>query len=228
MDINPKAAFFDLDGTLVDSMWMWHSIDVDYLARFGIACPDDLHKKIEGRSFDETAVYFKKRFAIPDPLEKIRDDWNLMAWDKYEHDVTLKPGAAEMLEFLKSRGVRMCVATSNSRELTELVLSARKIDGYFDEIITGGDVERGKPCPDIYLTGARMLGASPGESVVFEDITAGITAAKSAGMYVIAMNDRFSENMRSEKERLSDMFAEDFFEVIDRWLFDENTDCLKK
>ena len=55
-----KAMLFDLDGTLVDSMWMWKKIDIEFLGRFGYECPDDLQKSIEGMSFSETAVYFKE------------------------------------------------------------------------------------------------------------------------------------------------------------------------
>ena len=58
-----KAVIFDLDGTLVDSMWMWEDIDIEYLGRYGLSCPEDLQKAIEGMSFTETAVYFKERFG---------------------------------------------------------------------------------------------------------------------------------------------------------------------
>ena len=64
------AVLFDLDGTLVDSMWMWHEIDIKYLVRFGISLPDGVQGKIEGMSFHETAVYFKEHFPIPDSLDK--------------------------------------------------------------------------------------------------------------------------------------------------------------
>ena len=67
-----KAVIFDLDGTLVDSMWMWKAIDVEYLARFDLECPEDLQKEIEGMSFSETAAYFKKRFSLEDSLEQIK------------------------------------------------------------------------------------------------------------------------------------------------------------
>ena len=60
-----KAVIFDLDGTLVDSMWMWKQIDIEFLGRFGHECPEDLQKVIEGMSFSETAVYFKERFDLP-------------------------------------------------------------------------------------------------------------------------------------------------------------------
>ena len=63
-----QAVIFDLDGTLVDSMWMWKAIDMEYLGRFGYGCPEDLQKSIEGMSFTETAVYFKKRFMLEDPI----------------------------------------------------------------------------------------------------------------------------------------------------------------
>ena len=74
-----KAAIFDLDGTLVDSMWMWHAIDIEYLARYGYECPENLHRVIEGMSFSETAVYFKEQFSIPESLEEIKADWIAMA-----------------------------------------------------------------------------------------------------------------------------------------------------
>ena len=92
------AVIFDMDGSLVDSMWMWHEIDIEYLGRFGIELPPDLQSKIEGMSFHETAVYFKENFLIPDSLEEIKRTWNEMAWDKYTHEVPLKPGISEFLQ----------------------------------------------------------------------------------------------------------------------------------
>lgn len=78
-----KAFLFDLDGTLVDSMWMWGAIDVEYLGKFGLTCPPDLQKAIEGMSFSETAAYFKKRFALEASLEEIKADWISMSIEKY-------------------------------------------------------------------------------------------------------------------------------------------------
>ncbi len=118
-----KAFLFDLDGTLVDSMWIWTDIDIEYLGRFGLELPGDLQNCIEGMSFTETARYFKERFAIPDSLEEMKADWNRMAWEKYMKEVPLKPGVREFLAFYRGRGVKMAVATSNSRELAEAVIA---------------------------------------------------------------------------------------------------------
>ena len=82
---NIKAVIFDLDGTLVDSMWMWKSIDVEYLGKKGIAVPADIQafqEELEGMGFTETAVFFKNRFQIEDSLEEIKKTWILMAEEK--------------------------------------------------------------------------------------------------------------------------------------------------
>ena len=72
------AVIFDLDGTLVDSMWIWREIDIEYLARFNMTMPEDLQNNIEGMSFYETAVYFKTTFNIPDSLETIMNNWSVI------------------------------------------------------------------------------------------------------------------------------------------------------
>ena len=77
------GVLFDLDGTLVDSMNMWEQIDIEYLGGLNIDMPDDLQRSIEGRSFYETAVYFKERFGIEDPIPSIMDRWNEMAREMY-------------------------------------------------------------------------------------------------------------------------------------------------
>ena len=81
---NIEAVLFDLDGTLVDSMWMWRTIDIEYLARFGIEMPSNLQEEIAGISVTQTAVYFQKAFGITDSVGKIISDWDAMARQKYK------------------------------------------------------------------------------------------------------------------------------------------------
>ena len=73
-----KAVIFDLDGTLVDSMWMWETIDIEFLGKYGYSCPPELQKTIEGMGFTETAVYFKERFSLPLSIEEIKQIWTDM------------------------------------------------------------------------------------------------------------------------------------------------------
>lgn len=208
------AVIFDLDGSLVDSMWLWHVIDVEYLGRFGLKAPTDLQSRIGGRSFNETAVYFKDMFQIPDSLEEIKAAWNEMAWDKYTHEVPLKEGVREFIGICIEKGIKLGIATSNSRELVENVIAVHNLNAHFDSIMTGCEVEKGKPAPDIYLAVAKALDVLPNRCLVFEDIVHGIMAGQAAGMKVCAVYDKHSESQDEEKRRLADYYIHDFRELI--------------
>ena len=210
---NIKAVIFDLDGTVVDSMWMWEAIDIEYLGRYGIPLPPDLQKRISGMSFRDTAVFFKETFGIPDSLEKIKSDWNEMAMDKYCHEVPLKPGVLDFLKKLKERGIKTGIATSNSKELAMAVLEALGLMPYFDEIHMSCEVKTGKPAPDIYLLVAECLGVTPEQCLVFEDISEGIQAGKAAGMKVCGVEDAFSADYREEKKQLANYYITHYDEV---------------
>lgn len=212
--LKKDAVIFDLDGTLVDSMWMWKAIDIEYLGRYGYDCPDSLQKEIEGMSFSETAVYFKERFRLPDTVEEIKKAWVDMSIEKYRWEVPLKPGVRRFLEFLKETGVPTGIATSNGREMVDAVMRALGITPYFRVVATACEVSAGKPAPDIYLHVAECLGAEPKRCMVFEDVPAGILAGKAAGMTVCAVEDPFSVAMREEKRQLADYYIQDYYEVL--------------
>lgn len=211
---NIKAVIFDLDGTLVDSMWVWKGIDVEYLGRFGISLPHSLQSEIEGMCFTETAEYVKRKFGIPDSVEKMKQDWNEMAFQKYTQEVPLKKGVMEFLTFLKEKGIKMGIATSNSRELVEAIAARFSFSDFITCILTGCDVNKGKPAPDVYLTVAKRLGVAPEECLVFEDVVPGILAGKNAGMKVCAIEDKYSEDSRSEKMRLADYYIQNYDELL--------------
>ena len=209
-----KGAIFDMDGTLMDSMWIWRDIDIEYLGRFGIALPEDLQAKIEGLSFAETAVYFQEHFGITDSIEKIQSDWNDMAIDFYRHRIGMKKGARELLTQMKERGMKIGIATSNSVELTEECLAANGVADLFDTVRTSRDTPRGKPFPDIYLSVADEWGIAQEDLIVFEDIPNGAIAGKRAGMEVIAVADDYALTRREELIRIADHFIADFTQIL--------------
>ena len=208
-----EAIIFDLDGSMVDSMWIWRDIDIAYLGKFGISLPDNLQSCIEGMSFSETAAYFKDRFKLPCTLDEIKADWNRMAKDKYTYEVPIKEGVPELLEYCRASGIKMGIATSNSRELVENVVAVHRLEDFFTCIMTGCDVAKGKPSPDIYLAAAEKLNVRPEYCLVFEDIIPGILAGKSAGMKVCAVYDRYSEYQEAGKRELADYYTYDFREL---------------
>ena len=209
-----KAVIFDLDGTLVDSMWMWKQIDIDFLGSRGYDLPEDLQKNIEGMSFKETAEYIKERFQLPDTTEELMDIWNDMAFEKYKKEVFLKPGVLEFLKTLKEKNIKTGIATSNSMVLVETTLKANGVWDYFSSIHTANEVAKGKPAPDIYLLVAKELGIEPEQCLVFEDVVMGIMAGKNAGMETCAIYDRYSELDEKEKRELADFYIHDYFDVL--------------
>ena len=211
---NKKAMLFDLDGTLVDSMWMWEAIDIEFLGAYGYECPDDIQRAIEGMSFSETAVYFKERFDLPLSLDEIKAVWTRMSIDKYRHEVPLKPCVLEFLKYCKENGIRTGIGTSNGSEIVDAVLTSLNVKEYFDAVVTACEVAHGKPEPDIYLEVAKRLGVQPENCLVFEDIPAGIMAGKAAGMPVIAMEDDFSADLMDEKRELADAVISDYRELL--------------
>lgn len=208
-----KAVLFDLDGTLVDSMWVWRDIDIDFLSAIGRELPDDLQKCIEGMSFTETAEYFKKRFDIKDDVEDIKIKWNKMAYDKYTSEVKLKKGAREFLSRLKADGILIGIASSNSMTLIEGALKAEGVLEYFDAITTACEAGAGKPAPDIYLLAAKKLDVKPEKCLVFEDIPMGIMAGNAAGMDTVAVEDDYSKCMRDEKIKLAGYYIKDYTNI---------------
>lgn len=215
---NKKAVIFDMDGTLIDSMWVWKAIDLEFLGQHGIELDEQqqraLQHQIEGRNFYETACLFKECFALQEDVLTIMNIWNEMAFDKYANDIVLKKGVREFLEYLSDNHIKMGIATSNSRKLTMVCLRALGIEHFFEVVATAEEVHCGKPNPDIYLYAARELYVNPSECLVFEDVPMGILAGKNAGMAVCAVDDSFSAHLIEKKRTLADYFIEDFSALL--------------
>lgn len=212
---NIKAVLFDLDGTLVDSMWIWKDIDVEFLRLYQVEYPRGLQESIEGMSFVETAIYFKERFNISDSIENIMKTWNDMARDKYLNKVPLKPGVEQFLNHLKNAGIKLGIATSNSADLVSSIAKVHDFHNYFESIRTSCEAGKGKPHPDIYLMVANDLKTKPEECLVFEDIPVGIMAGKNAGMKVCSVYDEYSVKHEMEKRRLANYYIHSYEQILE-------------
>ena len=211
---NIKAALFDMDGTLVDSMWMWGKIDIEVLSKRNIPYYSGFQSEIEGMSYRSTIEYMKDKFGLKESVEDLMTEIHGMALDKYENEVTYKPGALNFLKECRRSGILCGMSTSNSRELLNACERNLHFMQYFDSIRTTDEVERSKPFPDCYLLNASDLGVSPTHCIVFEDIIPGIQAGRAAGMRVCSVADLYSASVESEKKRLSDFFITDYRDLI--------------
>ncbi|KAA8826422.1 HAD family phosphatase [Bifidobacterium reuteri] len=219
MVVNPvKAAIFDLDGTLLDSMGVWNQIDIDFLGRRGIAVPDDYMSTVASMQFRQIAEYTIARFALQETPEQVMAEWDEMAHAAYATQVMPKAGAIAYLNELKRSGVKLGVATTLLPKLREAALAHLGIAECFDAVVSVDDAGGvGKSKPDVYLLAARRLGAEPSDCIVFEDLLVGIRSAKSAGMRVWAMYDDSSSADWHEIERIADGAIHDFHEAPRNW-----------
>ena len=110
-----EGVIFDLDGTLLDSTWVWSQIDTDFLKKRGFEVPKDYSTAIMAMGFEEVAKYTIKRFLLQETKEDVMAEWDAMARDAYAHDVKLKKGVKELLLWLKKQDIKMAVATSVRR-----------------------------------------------------------------------------------------------------------------
>ncbi len=209
-----KGIIFDLDGTMVDSMWMWRQIDNEFMAAHGLDMTDELEEAIEGMSFRETAEYFVRTYPLKESVDELMDIWVDMAIHKYRYEVPLKPGMAEFLLEMKRRGIRMGIATSNARILLDAVAQAHGLYEYMDAILTANEVKRGKPAPDVFLAVADKLDLDPADCLVFEDISQGIRAGLAAGMKVCAVSDEYSRAQDAQKRALAHYYIDSYAQVL--------------
>lgn len=214
---NIKAFIFDLDGTLADSMWVWVSIDEDYIKKYHLTVPSDFHEAMEGMSYTETAEYFLRIFPeLPHTVEEIKQEWYEMAIDKYANEVPLKSGAKELIQWALKQGIKLGIATSNDRGLVERFLEAHDLLDSFQAITTSCEVHAGKPAPDVYLNVSEKLQISPEHCLVFEDVPMGILAGKNANMHVCAVDDAFSRVQEVKKRELADYYISDYHDIINQ------------
>ena len=208
------AVIFDMDGTLIDSMWMWKDIDIEFLGARNIEMPDDLQKSIEGFSITETAEYFIRTFGFTDTVEELKTIWNDMAIEAYKTKVKAKPGVIEFLKELRKRKIKIGVATSNSTVLMDVGLEGCGLSEYIDVAFSGCMVPHGKPAPDVYLETAAALLVDPKKCLCFEDVAKGLEAGKAAGMKCAAIYDESCLNTKDEMMVFADYYFNDFTEVL--------------
>ncbi len=210
-----KAAIFDLDGTIIDSMYVWEKIDRDFLMQRGIPVTKEYTDTVRGMYFETAAQYTKETYGLTESIEQIMSVWLSMAEYEYAHHVRLKPFVREYLIRLRNNGIRTALATSSNPRLLEPVLKNNRIDHLFDAVCYTSEAGRNKSFPDVYLYTADQLGVAPQHCMVFEDIPEGIHGAALAGMYTVAVYDRASEGDSVYLKQHADRYIITFSEMLE-------------
>ena len=208
-----KGAIFDLDGTLLDSMFIWDTIGEEYLRSLGKEPHEDLKETFMTLTLEEAAVYYREHYGITLSVKEIVDGVNAMVEQTYRTKVTLKPGISEYLAWLKENGVRMCVATVTDRYLVEETLDRLGVRHYFSEIFTCAEVGFGKDKPVIYQKALEHLETEKSDTYVFEDLPFALNTAKTDGFPTVGVYDRH-EAHQDELKELSDYYVLNFTDPI--------------
>lgn len=211
--MNITGAIFDLDGTLLDSMPAWDNIGADYLISKGITPPDDLEDILRPLSFVQAAQYYVDEFNLPYTASKIIDDIYEMVADKYRHNIPLKPYAAELINKLKHKGIKLCVATAMELNLAQAALERNGILDQFDFVTSCGEMDCNKDTPEFFLSVADRLKTTPNETMIFEDALHAITSAKEAGFMIVGVYDESMEANTPLIKQYSDIYISSFKEM---------------
>lgn len=198
-------AIFDMDGTLIDSMVIWSNLGREYLTSRGVTENlDTILDEVRTLTMTESAEMFITRFHLPGTPETVAGEMYAIMEGHYRRDIPLKKGVLAHLQELKSRGVRMCVATATEETLVRACLSRLRVLEYFSFVLSCETLHTTKRLPDIYLEAAKRMGAAPGEVAVYEDAIHAAQTAKRAGFYLVGVYDREEDHQWAELSALSD------------------------
>ena len=201
-----KGAIFDVDGTLLDSMYTWRYRGELYLESLGIKPREGLQLDVRRLGFIESPKLIKEEYGLSASPEEIRNEMMKMVNNYYQTCPRVKEGTIEFLEELKKNGVKMCVATATDRNMVEPGLINAGIRDYFDEIFTCGGLGTNKTKPFIFEKAMDFLGTTKEDTVIFEDALYAVKTAKKAGFFVTGIFDE-QEPEQEELQALCDVFV---------------------
>lgn len=189
-----KAAIFDMDGTLIDSLMLWDILWAElgqkYLGDKDFKpCGED-DKKVRTLTLKDAMELIHKNYNMGKDGDELLSIANEGMVQFYKNRVELKPGVREFLEYLKNNGTKMCIATATAKELVDLALEHCDIAHYFSKVFSCGTLGKGKDKPDVFLLAGDFLEEEAKDIWVFEDSLIAIKTAVKIGMSTVGIFDK--------------------------------------
>lgn len=206
------GAIFDCDGTLVDSMPMWHQVTLDAL-RGHVDDPERVFAESESGAADQMCQVFHDRYGIGESGQAVFDDLMVHVRHAYRHEVEPVPGAIDFVRSLHAAGIPMVVASSTTPPEVRVALRAQGIEDLFQDVVGTCDVGRSKDFPDVYLRACQVLGTDVATTWVFEDGPFGLRAARLAGFPTAAVWMDGRGRDPEECARFADIFSHGFTDL---------------
>ncbi len=204
-----RAAIFDVDGTILDSMPVWFNSGENYLRSLGLTPEEGLSNLLFTMSLNDSVNYIKEHYKLSKPFDEVLHGITDVIKEQYRDSIPLKKGAGEILQALYEADIPMCIATAGDRSY--LLPAFRRLDimRFFKKIYTCVELETNKKEPLIYLTAASEFGFAPEEIVVFEDAYMAAKAARNGGFKVVGLFDISSADKQDELKANCDIYAKD-------------------
>lgn len=208
-----KAVIFDMDGVLIDSEPIYQEANEELFIRLGISLGYDEYASYVGTNTEFMWTQLKNKYNLPQPLEELMEVSKSVRLEALQTLPRLEPvdGVVDFLKLLKTNGYKMAVASSSPKNQIELVTKRLSIGDFFDALVSGDEVKRSKPAPDIFLRAAEILEIAPKDCIVVEDSSNGVIAAKSCHMKCIgyANPSSFTQDLK-----MADIIIKNFRELI--------------
>jgi HAD superfamily hydrolase (TIGR01509 family) len=209
------AVIFDLDGTIIKSEEEWGKAFTAVLQKLGVKTNEkDSHTRGADIKFNWQSLIAKYEIKTT----KTIDELEMLTYTEYEKlipEITLNDGVLEFMDVLKENGTSLSLATLTNWETAMKVVEHFGLNNYFENITTGEEVVNPKPSPDIFLLASEKVGVLPVDCLVIEDSLSGVTAAKEAGMKVIAVSDGEDTNLLGDADLVVGGFSEITLKAID-------------
>lgn len=183
----PKAAIFDFDGTLFDSMWVWTQLDRDFLRSFGVEPPPNIAQEVEAMTIRQACEHFRRRFHLAESPEQLMQRMLDMTALAYAQEIQPFGWALEYLPRLAQRQTPAAIVTAGHESHVRSALARCGLENHFSAVLTPENTGLTKNQPEIFLLAARRMKTEPADCLVFEDSLHAAQAARQAGCAVAMM-----------------------------------------
>ncbi len=193
-----KAVIFDMDGVLIDSEPLWEKAFLLYLEILGKPQPggrkytEQVNRNFRGRNQQVIVANMRRLYGLKGSYDKIMADRLKILYQVFDQKLRLIPGAVRLLSKLYRR-YPLALASSSPTQVIKYVVKRYNLKKYFRVNVSGDEVSRSKPSPDIFLAAAQKLKIKPEAILVIEDSISGVEAARRAGMKCIALKQPYTQ-----------------------------------
>ena len=184
--MRPKAVFFDMDGTLIDSEPLWFENEVKLMAQFDYAWTSDDQMKCIGGPIQKTGNYMSAKVNGQNNPQFFIESLISMVSSDFEKRITFMPGALELLKALSENGIKLALVSASPRQMLEA--TSRVLEGkYLELLISSDDVTEPKPNPECYLKATAFFGLDISQCLILEDSGTGVASGRASGAKVVAI-----------------------------------------